>query len=65
MGTVIVALALVAIVGLIVWSMVKDKKKENPPAAVTAPTAVRAAATRNKPSTGTSEHDVPVFLPCS
>ncbi len=27
MGTVIVALALVAIVGLIVWSMVKDKKK--------------------------------------
>ena len=27
MGTVIVALVLVAIVGLIVWSMVKDKKK--------------------------------------
>ena len=27
MGTVIVALALVAIIGLIVWSMVKDKKK--------------------------------------
>ena len=27
MGTVIVALVLVAVVGLIIWSMVKDKKK--------------------------------------
>ena len=27
MGTVIVALVLAAIVGLIIWSMVKDKKK--------------------------------------